>query len=1527
MTSMKKRIAALALALVMCIGMLPGSAFATEEELENAASTVVTGVEGNGQESGTPESTTPETETATGDQTAIAGNSATVPEGTVIETEDQDEPPAAPAAPATQDDLDAAFEKVGETDDVDTALAALDEYLAVYDRLSDEDKAANAEALAMAQAYRDSLVAGKEAGENEDEDEDDDEGLDSGMYVEPGVNMMIAAGTHTIQIRYQIIGSVAPRTIGSETCTYSNPLNGGDGWGYTIPSHTKYQSSFPSGYEFDHVEYAWDGNNHGYVTEGQRINIYSTGMAVYFMLRAKETGGSSGSGSGSGGGNVASGNHSVACTFTVLYVDESFNIGYNYGDSYSTTFKCQYSSCGTSSYSNHCIAISDIGAARSQVSVNSGYSIVGWSKSASANPSINTKWTGTGYGSGGTTLQKNGIIYLVAKKDPTYTYTLNFNGNGGTVNGETTYTVTSPETFASSYNFASVKPDSRSGYKFLGWATTPGAGSPDVSFPYTVNSSNNGKTLYAVWQKVNQVTLTYDANGGSNPPTAQTANPGEGIVVKGKGSMTNGSSEFLGWSENPNATTAEIEPGETVGIDTDTTLYAVWKQNAPKIIYAPGVGGTGGKTVGEWNESTRTVKKLYGAGITAKDGYTFLNSYLGSDGKTYEPGDDIAKPASDLTLTAIWKAPTPADPGTTTGNFTVSKSFRGLENGTEGPAVTLTYEAYRTKDGAKVGNSETGNVTLNKQSDGTYSGAITPTIWDFGGFPNDFDKSAYKNVVEISENLSTAEVKGYTFNGFSALYLADGSKVDNDTVRFTLDGTTYQKTLSVKNSYTKNPEPKLVITKTADKDTYFSGETITYTVTMKNTSGVPVVHVNIYEDMDPKFGGTSNYITEATPSKGGWGQVDNTGSKGYLRYRWSNIGDNLDQIPAGGEVTLTLKVIAPTVTAETEVFNRATCETYALYENGGTNPSKWVMKPADAANTTQADEVIVTVKPRPQATVTWYDENGTTVLDGPTEFVKGTTEPSYSKTTPTKAEDKNYTYTFKEWVKMDDSTEDAIKYKATYTATPKAPVNPDPTYAIKVTKALNTTGTVKNGDEVGYTVTVTNKSTAPLYNLAIDDTADAGLSLKEIVSATYKNGDSTTNIDLPTVKTATENGKTVNTWEGVLPEFAVDGVVTLTYKATVTNEGTAKVTLANVAHAKGFKTAPTAGLNSAKSVAPVGIMLLSNDGYDVEDSSSSSATVVIPPAKDYVEDWSDERTDAEGTGSNGGTKVEVDPSDPTPTPTEYTVTVKYVDENGTPIAGYSDVKVATTDGGKYNVNDKKIVIDGYTYQSADKALEGTVTENTTITLTYKKNGGSGDPTTTHTVTWIDGYNNSRIDQVTVNDGDADPAATDRPAPTHSGYRFTGWTTTTDSDGNVTYTANYTRTGGGGNNDRDDDDDDRDPTPTPTPTPTPSVEPSVEPTPAPSTEPTPAPVEEELNDQETPLTDIPEVEDLEDQETPLAGLPEELEEMEDLEDQDVPLAEAPQTGDPASLWGMAAGLSGAGFLLLSKGGKKKEEEED
>lgn len=216
--------------------------------------------------------------------------------------------------------------------------------------------------------------------------------------------------------------------------------------------------------------------------------------------------------------------HKIDVRFTVLYVGDEFNIGYNYGSSEKTKFVCQYkTNHSDTAYNNHTIAISDIKAAAGRASVNSGYQIVGWSKESNANP---TTWSLNK--SGTTACNKGSTIYLVAKNpNPTtkYTYTLNYDANGGTgAPSADSWSTTDASIRYHSFTVKNTVP-TREGYVFKGWKANDGSdtiytgGMTCAVSQYGNDVVKNGntwtRTLYAVWEE-------------AAPPQDKPTAPGEG---------------------------------------------------------------------------------------------------------------------------------------------------------------------------------------------------------------------------------------------------------------------------------------------------------------------------------------------------------------------------------------------------------------------------------------------------------------------------------------------------------------------------------------------------------------------------------------------------------------------------------------------------------------------------------------------------------------------------------------------------------------------------------------------------------------------------------------------------------------------------------------------------------------------------------------------------------------------------------------------------------------------------------------
>lgn len=126
------------------------------------------------------------------------------------------------------------------------------------------------------------------------------------------------------------------------------------------------------------------------------------------------------------------------------------------------------------------------------------------------------------------------------------------------------------------------------GHTFNGWNTkADGTGNN-----YAAGASYTGNealTLYAKWT-VNTYQVTFDANGGTNAPAAQSKTHGVNLTITAaKPTRTN--YKFLGWATSASATSAQYRTGTnndqnvTYTTDAPITLYAVWELAyvAPRI--------------------------------------------------------------------------------------------------------------------------------------------------------------------------------------------------------------------------------------------------------------------------------------------------------------------------------------------------------------------------------------------------------------------------------------------------------------------------------------------------------------------------------------------------------------------------------------------------------------------------------------------------------------------------------------------------------------------------------------------------------------------------------------------------------------------------------------------------------------------------------------------------------------------------------------------------------------------------------
>ena len=107
------------------------------------------------------------------------------------------------------------------------------------------------------------------------------------------------------------------------------------------------------------------------------------------------------------------------------------------------------------------------------------------------------------------------------------------------------------------------------------WTAPKSSHTGNSSHPFNLYLSN-----YPA--RFQNITLTYDANEGSGAPGPETKKVEIGKSATFTVSTMEPAREnytFKGWSTNKNATTAEYKGGDSITINENTTLYAVWEAN------------------------------------------------------------------------------------------------------------------------------------------------------------------------------------------------------------------------------------------------------------------------------------------------------------------------------------------------------------------------------------------------------------------------------------------------------------------------------------------------------------------------------------------------------------------------------------------------------------------------------------------------------------------------------------------------------------------------------------------------------------------------------------------------------------------------------------------------------------------------------------------------------------------------------------------------------------------------------------
>ena len=250
-------------------------------------------------------------------------------------------------------------------------------------------------------------------------------------------------------------------------------------------------------------------------------------------------------------------------------------------------------------------------------------------------------------------------------------YRIKYDGNGGSGAPDNQL-----KTYGVSIQLRDETPK-RTGYTFLGWATTADATQAEYA-PRATYSADLDITLYAVWE-VSTYTITLNPNGGSVSPTIKTVTYGQAYGTLPTPTRTGYT--FAGWWTAKDTGGKQVTASTVCYASGNYTLYARWAPKTYTVTLNPNGGtcGTSTKTV--------TYGQAYGALPTpTRSGYTFDGWYTAKTGGKKVTASTVCYATGDYTLYARW---------TSVRTYTVTLNPNGGTCGTG--SKTVTYgQAYGT---------------------------------------------------------------------------------------------------------------------------------------------------------------------------------------------------------------------------------------------------------------------------------------------------------------------------------------------------------------------------------------------------------------------------------------------------------------------------------------------------------------------------------------------------------------------------------------------------------------------------------------------------------------------------------------------------------------------------------------------------------------------------------------------------------------------------------------------------------------
>lgn len=387
-------------------------------------------------------------------------------------------------------------------------------------------------------------------------------------------------------------------------------------------------------------------------------------------------------------------------------------------------------------------------------------------------------------------------------------------------------------------------------------------------------------------------TVSYNANGGSGAPSAQTKWKDQTLTLSSTKPTRSGYT-FVGWGTSATDTTSNYSAGGSYTSNASITLYAIWKKTLTLTYNANSGSGAPSSQSATIYNATTNYKFTLSSTKPTRSGYTFLGWSTSSTATSasYSAGGTITISAN-TTLYAVWKLITytikynanggtgaPSSQIKTHGTALTLSSTKPTRTSIEsnGTITEYIFKGWATSSTAtsvayKAGSSYTSNANATLYA--VWGTTTTSARYDVSYNTNGGSDviAQIKNKGETLVLRDTIPVKsGYTFKGW-------GLSADTTTVSYTV-GANY----------------------TADDDIvlYAIWEPWSHTVTFNLNGGSGEVPSNFTATTDEDVL-IPNIIPAKEYSVFRYWCTKQSGSGGTKYY----IGDGYDTLKNGGTVTL-----------------------------------------------------------------------------------------------------------------------------------------------------------------------------------------------------------------------------------------------------------------------------------------------------------------------------------------------------------------------------------------------------------------------------------------------------------------------------------------------------------------------------------------------------------------------------------------------------------------------------------------------